>query len=52
MIDCTIKGRIGIITLKRPEKLNAINREMFESIDQHLTLWEKVQRWMRLFIAQ
>ena len=40
MIDCTIKGRIGIITLNRPDKLNALSREMFESIDQHLTLWE------------
>lgn len=40
-INCSIKGRIGIITLCRPEKLNALNLEMFQSIDHHLTLWEK-----------
>lgn len=40
MIDCRIQNRIGIITLNRPEKLNALNVPMFESIARHLDQWE------------
>jgi len=40
VIDCRIQNRIGIITLNRPEKLNALNVFMFESIAHHLDLWE------------
>ena len=40
MIDCTVNSRIGVITLNRPEKLNALNLEMFLGIQNALDQWE------------
>ncbi|NQY43280.1 MAG: enoyl-CoA hydratase/isomerase family protein [Legionellales bacterium] len=35
-------GEVGCITLSRPDKLNAINHAMFQSITTHLLDWLKV----------
>lgn len=41
MIECCLKNRMGLITLNRPEKLNALNIEMFKALKKHLQKWEK-----------
>jgi len=40
MIQIILKNRVGMIILNRPEKLNAISEEMFQSITHHLDIWE------------
>jgi enoyl-CoA hydratase/carnithine racemase len=40
MIDCSVHNRIGIITLNRAEKLNALNGTMIHAIHDSLTCWE------------
>ena len=32
---------VGVITLNRPERLNAITHPMVEKINHHLNIWEK-----------
>ena len=40
-VHCEIKSNVGVITLDRVKALNAITKEMIESIYQHLQLWKK-----------
>ena len=37
----TEENGVGIITLNRPERLNAITHPMVEKINHHLNIWKK-----------
>jgi enoyl-CoA hydratase len=37
-------GNLGLITLNKPEKLNALNQEMFLALDTQLAAWETDER--------
>ncbi|MFD3694849.1 enoyl-CoA hydratase/isomerase family protein [Streptomyces sp. NPDC058646] len=38
---CEIRGRAGVITLNRPEALNALTHPMVRRIDEALSTWER-----------
>jgi len=38
-VDVSVEGRIGRLTLNRPDALNALNRPMMEAIDDALSRW-------------
>jgi len=38
-VDIKVEGRVGRMTLDRPEALNALNRPMMELIDGALIRW-------------
>lgn len=40
-IDFEENDRAGIVTLNRPARLNALNREMFESLSEHYRRWAR-----------
>ncbi len=40
-VHCEIKSNVGVITLERVKALNAITKEMIESIYQHLQSWKE-----------
>ncbi len=39
-VVCTIRNKTGIITLNRPEKINALTHEMIEEITKTLNSWK------------
>lgn len=36
LVEFEVKGPVATITLNRPEKMNAMDAEMYESISSHL----------------
>jgi enoyl-CoA hydratase len=36
-------GNLGLITLNKPEKLNALNQQMFVALDKQLAAWETAE---------
>lgn len=40
-VQCTVDNHIGLITLNRPEALNALNLSMIRTITQHLIHWSE-----------
>jgi len=38
------EGDVGLITLNRPEALNALNHDMFLALNQQLLAWETMAR--------
>jgi len=37
-VDFDVSGGVAVLSLRRPEKRNAVSREMWETIERHLTL--------------
>lgn len=45
-----VQGRAGVITLNKPETLNAVTDSMLSDIDTHLTKWENTPSIERVII--
>lgn len=40
-------GRVGIITIARPERRNALNLQVKQEIVEHLHVWLRMPAWRR-----
>lgn len=49
-ISCAVQGSVGLITLQRPQMLNALSQAMCETIDAHLQQWEQDEKIFAVII--